>query len=445
MNRREFMKQSTLAGATAALGPNVLGKPSAGRVAPNDRITIGVIGSGARAQQLMEAALTLPQAEIVAVSDVYTGRAERAKARTGGRATIYKDYHEILQNKDIDTVFIGTPDHWHKQMAMEALQAGKDIYLEKPMTYSVDEGLEIMDAVKKTGRILQVGSQGMSTATQQMAREMVKAGKLGQITMIRASYNRNSASGAWIYPIPPDANEKTVDWKAFLGPAPDRPFDLERFFRWRCYWDYSGGIATDLFVHLVTSIHYIMDAKMPQSVTATGELYRWKESREVPDTINGILVYPEEGFTVNLSSTFNNQSSSESGFEVLGTEGSIAFRGGSLTFADENVYEDNRWVVASWDEELEQAYYNDPKIEAIETPSTWEPQMKEGSRVWTEWGKDATITHIQYFLEAVESRKPPVQDALMGHRAASCAHMVNQSLREMKTFHWDAAREKVKA
>ena len=164
--------------------------------------------------------------------------------------------------------------------------------------------------------ILQIGSQGISSRLQETAREMVAGGKLGQVTLIRASYNRNTKSGAWLYPIPPDASEKTVDWAAFLGPAPRRPFSLERFFRWRCYWDYSGGITTDLFVHLLTTIHFLMGAKMPARVTASGQNYRYKATHEVPDTVNAILEYPE-GFTVNLSSTFNNQSGAESGFEIF--------------------------------------------------------------------------------------------------------------------------------
>ncbi len=283
----------------------------------------------------------------------------------------------------------------------------------------------------------------MSSATQQKARQMVQAGKLGRVTMIRASYNRNSAGGAWIYPIPPDAGPSTVNWERFLGPAPKLPFSLERFFRWRCYWDYSGGIPTDLFVHLVTSIHYIMDAKMPESVTASGQLYRWKDSRDVEDTVNGIMVYPE-GFVVNLSSTFNNQSASESGFEILGTEGSIAFRGGALPYMPENIYEDNRWVVESWTKELAEEYYADPKVQALETPATWNPEMKNRSETYEQWGKGDTLIHLAHFFDSVRTRKPPVEDALMGHRAAACAHLVNASIKKGQTVHWDFERERMK-
>lgn len=440
MNRRDFMKQGAVLGAAAGVAPNTLGRS----FQANDRITMGVVGSGARAQQLMGAVQQVPGVEIVAVCDAYKGRAKRAQARTGGRAKIYDDYKEILNNSEIDTLIIGTPDHWHKQMALEALAAGKDVYIEKPMTYATSEGLEIIEAVKKQGRILQVGSQGMSSHTEQMAHKMIKEGRLGQVTFIRASFNRNTAGGAWIYPIPPDANKDSVNWEAFLGPAPRRPFSLERFFRWRCYGDYSGGIATDLFVHLVTSTHYMMNAQMPKRVMASGELYRWKESRDVPDTLNAILVYPE-GFTANLSSTFNNQSAAESGFEILGTEGSIAFRGGQLQFNAENVSEDNRWVVESWEEELEQAYYNDPKNQKLEIPSSLPPSMKQASETFEEWGMESTYTHMVDFFESVRTRKAPVEGASMGHHAAAVAHMVNKSVRENASVEWDFSRDTIKA
>ena len=144
-----------------------------------------------------------------------------------------------------------------------ALAAGKDVYLEKPMTLRIEDGAPMIAAAHKHGRILQVGSQGISSKTQETAREWIRAGRLGKVTLVRAAYNRNTQSGAWLYPIPPDASPQTVDWDAFLGPAPRRPYSLERFFRWRCYWDYSGGLATDLFVHLLTTIHFLLDAKMP--------------------------------------------------------------------------------------------------------------------------------------------------------------------------------------
>ena len=410
------------------------------RPAPGDRITVGMIGTGARAQELMESIKQHPQAEIVAVVDAYKGRVERSIERAGGRAKAYRTYHDLLADKSIDAVVVATPDHWHKQIIVDACRAGKDVYCEKPMTYRASEGPEIIAAARAGERIVQVGSQGVSAGTEVKAKEMILAGKLGKVTMISAAYNRNTASGAWIYPIPPDASPQTVDWPMFLGPAPKRPFSLERFFRWRCYQDYSGGIATDLFVHLCTTIHFLMDAKMPSRVMAMGELYRWKESRDVPDTLNAILEYPE-GFVVNLSSSFNNERNSEAGFQVLGSEGSITI-GGATMFYPENVLEDNRWIVDSWPKAMEDSYYKDPKVIATEIEPAKRP--KKEPETFRFEGPDPTVTHFGHFFESVKSRKPYWEDATAGHHAAACAHMVNQSAKERRQVEWDFGKDDIK-
>ena len=429
MDRRTFLQSGALAAAA----------PLQVRSA-NDRPRIAFIGVGARAQEILQAILTLP-VEVPAVVDAYTGRTQRAIERTGGKARRYKDYKEVLADKSIDGVVIATPDHWHKTMVVDAMRAGKDVYCEKPLTYRASEGHEILATVKETGRIVQVGSQPVSSAIQRKAREIVKEGRLGQITMIRAAYNRNTAGGAWIYPIPPDASPSTVDWDMFTGPAPKRPFSLERFFRWRCYTDYSGGISTDLFVHLCTSIHFIMDAKMPSRAVALGQLYRWKESREVPDTINAILEYPE-GFAANLSSTFNNQSAGETGIQILGTKGTLVI-GNGLTFTPEVATEDNRWIVESWPRQLQDAYYRDPKVRDAEQPWTRESRALFAGDRYREEGVDSTIPHLAHFLDSMRTRKPYWEDALAGHRAAACAHMINQSARERKVVEWDSRREDI--
>lgn len=439
VTRRRFLQQNLIAGlglANARAFSVVAGSPS-------DRVTVGMIGVGARAHQLIEAIQGIPGTEIVAVCDAYKGRTQRAQERTNGRAKVYADYREILADKSIDTVVISTPDHWHKIMVTDALRAGKDIYVEKPLTYTIDDGNFILAELKKTDRILQVGSQGISSRIQQKAREMIRSGRLGQITMIRASYNRNSASGAWIYPIPPDASPQTVNWEQFLGPAPKRPYDPARFFRWRCYWDYSGGIATDLFVHLMTTVHFIMNAKAPRTTLGASALYRWKESREVPDTVNAVLEY-DEGFTVNLSGTFNNEFSAGEGFQILGTEGSLVLGGDSLAFHPEHPREGNGWIVASWPSELQKAYYEDPKVQKEEVPATWEPRVVPASERWAEQGKDSTQLHLENFFDCVRSRQQPLEDALTGHRAAAVAHLVNLSCKFKKPVEWDFARESAK-
>lgn len=431
MTRRNFVQTSAALAAAQVV-----------KAAPSERITVGMIGTGARAQELMQAIQKNPGTEIVAVVDAYKGRVERAIDRTGGRAKPFRTHHDLLADKSIDAVVVATPDHWHRQIILESLRAGKDVYSEKPLTYRSSEGLEIIQTARTAERIVQVGSQGVSSQVGQKAKELILSGKLGKITMIRAAYNRNTASGAWIYPIPPDASPKTVDWEMFLGPAPKRPFSLERFFRWRCYEDYSGGIATDLFVHLCTTIHFLMDAKMPARVMAMGELYRWKESREVPDTLNAILEYPE-GFTANLSSTFNNQLSSEGGFQILGTEGSIVI-GGGLTFFPEKVVEDNRWIVESWPRALEEAYYRDPKVIESELTPPKDPRKGEPERFRDE-GADPTIAHFGHFFDSVRTRKPYWEDATAGHRAASCAHLVNLSVKRKRMTEWDFEKDDIRS
>lgn len=437
----ELSRRQVLQGAALAA-------PAAKAAAANDKVQTGFIGCGARAHELMAALGVHSGVAITKVCDAYRGRVERALERLRGMghvASAAKDWREIIADKSLDAVVIASPDHWHKTHVVEALNAGKDVYCEKPLTYTVEDGLEILAAMKRTGRIVQVGSQGVSSETQRKAREMIQAGRLGKVTMIRAAYNRNTASGAWIYPIPPDANPNTVDWAAFEGPASKKyPFSLERFFRWRCYSEYSGGIATDLFVHLCTTIHYLMGAEAPRRVTAMGSLYRWKESRDVPDTLNAILEYPE-GFTVNLSSTFNNQSSAESSFMFLGTEGTISLGWGQMRYEPENVHEDNAWIVASWPSKLEAAYWADPKVREAERPGLSKPKLIRGFETYGAEGLDATWTHFGSWLESIRTRKAHWEDAYRGHRAAACAHMINRSVKTGRVVEWDAAADSIKA
>ena len=413
---------------------------AAGQAQPSDRINVGMIAVGSRSQELLEGIKKVEGAEIVGICDGYRGRLQRAQERTAGRAKIYPDHKELLADPAIDAVTVGSPDHWHKRHVIDSLEAGKDVYCEKPLTRTIVEGPEIAAAVKKTGKLVQVGSQGISADVQHKAREWIQAGKLGQVTMIRASYNRNTAGGAWVYPIPADASPKTVDWEMFLGSAPKRPFDLERFFRWRCYQEYSGGIATDLFVHLTTTIHFIMDAVMPAKVVGRGSLYRWRESRNVPDTLNAILEYPE-GFTANLSSTFNNQYEPAGSFEFLGNEGTLILGWSKLTFIPERNFDTNGWITQAWPADLERKYNESPEVKQVEEARRKARGVERKIEEFSETGADPTVKHLSYFFESVRSRKPTVEDVMDGHRAAACAHLVNDSARRDKVVEWDFAKD----
>jgi len=436
INRREFMQRSVVGAAAAPLLTHVLGheaEASAGGASPNDRIQVGMIG-----------VVAVPGVQVLGVCDAYKGRVTRALSNLGGKAKDYGDYHALLADKSIDAVVIATPDHWHKPLALAALAAGKDVYLEKPMTLAIDEGPEMYGAAEKAGRILQIGSQGKSSKLQETAREIIKSGKLGQINLVRASFDRNSESGAWIYPIPPDADPKTVNWDLFLGSAPKRPFSLERFFRWRCFWDYSGGISTDLFVHLMTTIHYVMDATVPETVVATGANYRHQKTHEVPDTLNASAVYGKENFSVSLSGTFNSASAGESGFAIMGNEGSLVFREDRMVFTPEHVVEGNGWIVSSWPTELEKAYWADPAVQKKEKPDTWPAQMWSRGESWTEVGPDATYIHMGRFFDSVRTRRPSVEDGRTGHHAAAVAHMVNESIKRKGPVSWDFEKDVLK-
>ena len=448
INRRQFMQRSLVGAVATPLVLHTIGHEAGAAtqaVSANDRIQVGIIGVGARVQSgLLDATAAVPGVEVIGVCDAYKGRVTRALERLGNKAKDYGDYRALLADQAIDAVIIATPDHWHKQQTLEALAAGKHVYLEKPMTLTIDEGPEMYGAAEKAGRVLQIGSNGMSSKLQETARDIIRSGKLGEINLIRASFDRNTDSGAWLYPIPPDADPKSVNWDMFLGPAPKKPFSLERFFRWRCYWDYSGGIATDLFVHLMTTIHFVMGAKVPELVVATGANYRHQKTHEVPDTLNASVVYGKENFCVSLSGTFNSASAGESGFAIMGHEGSLTFRDDRLIFKPEHQVEGNGWIVSSWPSPLEKAYWADPAVQKREKPETWPAQMQDQGESWSEVGPDSTVIHVARFFESIRTHKPSVEDGRAGHHAAAVAHMVNESIKRKAPVAWDFEKDVLK-
>jgi predicted dehydrogenase len=443
LNRREFIRTSAVSGVTL----HVLNHPaeafSLNHLSANDKLTVGFIGTGARAHQLIESCKQVAGVEIVALCDAYKGRIERAQDRLHGQAKVYRDHRELLAAPGIDAVIVATPDHLHKTHVLAALEAGKDVYVEKPLAYSISEGLDIIAAAKRAGKIVQVGSQGVSSALQAKARELVASGRLGQVTMVRAVNNRNSPGGAWVYPIPPDASPETVNWEMFRGNT--KPgYNLERFFRWRCYSDYSGGMATDLFVHLATTLHFIMNSHAPESVMAMGQLYRWKDGRDTADTINAVLQYAE-GFVANLSGTFNNSGRGGRGWQILGTDGGLEITGSQITFTPESKYDDNGWIVDSWSRAQADAYYKNPKVIASELPERQPGRIIEGAERWEEIGRDDSVAHLDNFFNAVRSRQQPYENVTVGHRAAAVPHMINLSASQQKIVHWDRTRDNVKA
>jgi predicted dehydrogenase len=257
LTRRDFMRIGTGSVAAGAAVKFTLLEPkelwgSSRAVAPSDRVQFASIGTGTRGCELLQASLAVPGIECVAVCDLYDGRHEAALETLQKQVPVTRSYKEILDRKDVDAVIVAVPDHQHRRIVIDACAAGKDVYCEKPMSHTVEDGFAMVEAVHKRNRIMQVGSQRVSSIVYEKARDLYASGALGDVFFIEGSSDRNSPSGAWVYPIPPDASEQTIDWNAFLGDAPKRPFDAARFFRWRCFSDYGEGLAGDLFVHLLS-------------------------------------------------------------------------------------------------------------------------------------------------------------------------------------------------
>jgi len=446
--RRQFMLQGAtsaarfgllLNGKLVAFESTPLPKPAPA----NDRVGLGFIGFGIRGNILLEAARQTGQADFIEVCDCYQGHLERAKERTDGKiATNFAQYKKLLNRKDIDAVVVATPDHWHLPIVLDALSAGKDVYIEKPMTHRIEDGPKIIAAARQHKRIVQAGSQWVSGDQHKKAREIVASGKLGKVTKVTASYNRNSSTGSWNYPIALDLQDGVnFNWKEWLGPAPKVPYNPERVFRYRKYWDYSGGISTDLFVHLITSIHFILGAEMPKSVVANGGILFRKDGREVPDTLDALFDYGD--FCVNMAATFNSASTAGQGIQFLGTDGSLSIAlGGPMTELAEYKAEGYGYSTDSWPKAMQEAFMNQGNHRQESEGSGVKPVQEN---IDFDNKADATALHLANFFNSVRTRQPGYETAEVGHHAAAAGHMVNLSYRSGKRIGWDSATNSAKA
>lgn len=406
--------------------------PAAAQSAAKNSVRLGFIGSGVRGSQLIDEFKAVPGATGVAVADVYDGCIQRAKEQLGEGIQATKEYRAVLDNKDVDAVVIATPDHWHERIVLDALSAGKHVYIEKPMTWSLQEGPRIMAAAKKSGKVLQVGSQAKTSALTAKAKEIVASGALGNITMIRMANHRNSAEGAWQYPVPPDASEQTIDWRTWLGRADKRPFDPKIVFQWRRFWDFSGGVAADLFVHQFTQMHEIMNVKAPVSAVSAGGTYKWKDGRSVPDVMNSLVEYPE-GFIVDV---YVNQANGMQprGIYIYGDKGTLLVEYTRLTLTPEPK------------ENEKQAYgsLNFPKQMREEYLAKFPIGPREARPEPQEMPIERSQTHNWYFIDSIVNNKPSRENAEEGHYAAAAAHLCNLAYRHKTRASWDLATGKVK-
>src|SRR6201993_1409342 len=337
LNRRTFVqsavKTATIAAAASRMNPLIAQSASLPQPkSPNDVIQLALIGAGIQGQGDTRTAVQVPGVKLVAVADCYDGRLAHCKELWGADVFTTRDYREILARKDVDAVLIATPHHWHKQAAVDAMKAGKDVYLEKPMIHVYADGPEIIEAARSTNRILQVGSQRVSSVVYAKAKELLASGAIGQLNMVTAWWDRNSSLGAWNYTVPLDASTETCDWPQFLGTAPKIAFNAEHFFQWRKWQAYGSGVAGDLFVHLFSGTHFITGSHGPTRAMATGGLRFWKDGRDALDVMLGLFDYPE-GFNLSLHVNFVDGGEESEGFTFVGSEGTMETGWGGLTIA----------------------------------------------------------------------------------------------------------------
>lgn len=398
LTRRDFARGVALAApAVAAAQP------------ASDRIRVGVIGCGIRGVGAhIKTLLKMKEAdnvEVTAVCDVFDKRAQQAAQLTGGRP--YQDYRELLANRDVNVVIIATPDHWHARMAIDAAAAGKHIYCEKPMTHTVEEAKAVVAKIRETGVKMQVGVQGMSDDSYETAYKHVQGGDLGKVVIAQIDYSRNYKGDYWLKPVDPDLKPGVnFNWDLFLGPAPKRPFDAERYFNWIRYWDYSGGIPAGLFVHRVTRLIKALGLTFPEYGSAHGGTFQFTNSTaEIPDTINIMLDYPGGPTVMLISSLANNTPVAH---HLRGHKATLEFTPTGFVIKPQSIYAD---------------------------------EVKEF--VHKKTGGEDTELHLRNLLNAIRGKEKLKCDEMLGYYGVVACQFGILSLQQRKYMKWDAANERI--
>ena len=396
-NRRTFFA----AASGLALGTRMA---TANAQGANDRIRIGVIGTGGRARGLMNHLKRLPGNELVAICDVYEPRLLQAAEIAGSTVTKVADYRRMLDDRGIDAVVIGTPDHWHKTITLDAVAAGKDVYVEKPVSHTIAEGAEMVRVIEASKQIVQTGTQQRSWEHWVLGKEIIDSGRLGQITFVQMSWYQHARAGNYM-PVDMDA----LDWKRWLGPAADQPFRPERFYQWRHYWDFGGGCLTDLMTHWIDVVHWYMDVDAPLSAAATGRNYNIK-LWEAPDTVTATLEFPKN-FMASYVGTYVSKVD----------DGGLEFRGDLGTLKIDRT---------------RLAFYRD---DAANVPGTLAPEPETFVRS----SGDGTMTHMQNWLDCIRSRKTPNAHIRVAHQSARTSHLANAAVRAGHRVKWNTAAETI--
>ena len=441
--RRQFLGQTagsvagaSLAGvARPALAAQPISRPGSRVLGANDRIRLGFIGCGMQFQDLLRRGF-LPRRErqgdieFVEVCDIWQPRVDNARAKTGAERS-GRDYRALLARADIDGVVIVVPDHLHYTIARAALLAGKDVYLEKPMTYTIEEAAKLQDVVQQTGRMLQVGGSGLNSPLHQKLHQYVQAGKLGKIVWGFISYNRNTTEGMWDYPIPGIGSEawpeapitpENLDWQAWLGGAPKRPFSKERYFRWRKFWDYSGGNATDLLFHRLGALSAIVGFDFPSRVVGAGGIYVQK-NRQVPDTYMTTVEYPQ-AHCFNMVSCMANAESAP--ITVYGNWGTLQVLPSVRTAGQPAPRGGGRGVIKA--ERTHEKQFKEANEGLTEVEITTEDPMEDLADNW---------------LNSMRSRQAPIYDVTKGYQVTVAIQLGVQSYREGRALGYDPKTRRI--
>jgi predicted dehydrogenase len=430
--RRDFLKTAAAAPAALAGAPAILAQRGA-----NDRLGIAMVGVGTRGIYLLERAQEAPNTEIRVICDLYDANIARAqKTAFNKKARVEKDWEKAIASKDVDAVFIATPDFWHAPMAVRAAQLKKDIYVEKGLCRTLEEAKAIRKAVKENNVVFSLGHHQNSDPTYIRAREIYQSGQLGKVALVRTFIDRTRQFPEWqfytaydIYETPKDANEQTIDWKRFIANAPARPFDVERFFRWRCWWDYGTGIAGDLMSHQVDGVNCIMRMGIPESVITQGALYYWKSDREVPDMWHALLDYPSKDLCIQFNCTFHNRHMGTNTY-LLGRDASLEVSGEwCRTYGAEWKPEYNQKLAAA---RKAAAAAGRPPDEAVVPPDY---TMKKGELEVT--------NHMRDFIDCVRTRGKTRCDIDQAWEEAVTIVMSVESYKRERKVKWDPAREEI--
>ena len=425
VSRRGFLETTGVA-AGAALAAGSFAHPAIGAVkGANDRLNFAIIGPGGRAGAHIKVLMDMKDegkpVDIVAVADVYKKNREQAAKKTGAKQAEV-DYRKVLENKDVDAVVVATPDHWHAKQCIDAMLAGKDVYCEKPMTHTIDEARQVAETVKKTKQVMTVGVQSTADPRWKAANELIIAGKIGHVMQAQTQYYRNGSVGQWrYYGLDRDQNPTNVDWKMFLGTefglAPDMPFNRAKFAQWRCYWDFGGGMYTDLFVHQLTHLIQAVGVRFPRRVVGGGGLYMEYDGRDVPDVATVVADYDEGCQVIVTASMCSAQYPLD---EVIhGHTASIKFGGDGFEVKQEKLS-------------------NKP---AVPTQGSTD---KETVQVNVDVPRDDTRALWNHFVECIRSRNPETMcTAETGYAAIATVNMGVQSYREGKALYFDKETGKV--